>query len=214
MTRYAWAIPIQIGGAGTSFATALTSDTTNALQNLRSLWAGSGAPSDSDSVARMLYVDETTGSVMQVQSVTPSRTDVALGAVCSRWDWHEAVVEINGISATTTFPIWTPPANAKALALAIQSDTATSGSSGANRWTFQVTNATGSVNLLATAFGTDGTGGGAELAVNTTRVATFDQNTTPALNDYLSVVVTKTGTPTALTTARLRLTLRAYMRGA
>jgi hypothetical protein len=209
MTRTDWAIPVT---GNPTRAAAITGPVTDALQALFTWQSGAGDPDDANvREFGMPWVNLTTGEVRQCIDLTP-RTNASLGAMGKRWDWHEAPWPFAGFSVTDTVPIWTPPENAFALSLAVQSTITTTGSDVSNRYTFQVTNTTGSLNLFATAWGTDGTGGGSEIVAGTTEVMTFDQNRNIAANDTLNLIVTKTGSPTDWANARVKITLRGYMR--
>lgn len=211
MTRRAVQVPVQ---GSPSIAAAYSGPITEAVVDLLTLREDIGDPADVDQRTGGIWSNTTTMTVRQCLTVSPGVTVGTLGARGQRWDWHEAQVEFNGIAASVTVPIWTPPCLAYAYQLAIQSDSATSGSVVGTRYQFQVYNATQSLNLLSTAFGTDGTGvNGGEIGAKVTKVITFDQNTSLNLNDYLELVITRTGAPAGLTSARVKFTLRGYPRG-
>lgn len=209
MSREDFAFPIT---GNPSRAAAITGPVTDLAQLFISMMAGAGNPDDANvRVFGATWVNTTTGEIMQCIDLSP-RTDAALGAAGKRWDMHEAEHTFNGITATVTQPIWIPHDTVFALELVVSSDTATSGSDASNRYQFQITNASASNNLLATAWGTDGTGGGAEFAVKTPQVITFDQNRNLSANQHLDLVITKTGSPTSWNSAKVKCILRAYLR--
>lgn len=108
-------------------------------------------------------------------------------------------VSIDGISATANFPLIAAPSAIIISDVKIISDTATTGSDGSNNYTFQVANVTGAVNLRSAAKSTNG----AEIAANTIYAVGLDQNLTLATSDVLRLVVTKTGSPTSLSSAKV-----------
>lgn len=195
-----------------------TIQTTDSIATLRTKVNGNfdllkvdhaGASEPTVTWAYQLWADTSNGVLKQRDSGDTTWT--VLGPLNRRWDWREGSRDMDGLSASVNVPIWTPPEIAYVLELAIMSDTATSGSSGSHRYEFQLRNKTTSVNLFATAQYTSTT----ELVAGTAPVVfTPDQNRNVAKNDYLELQITKTGTPTSLASAKLRFTLRGYMRGA
>lgn len=79
----------------------------------------------------------------------------------------------------------------------IVSPTATSGSSGTDRWEFQIRNVTAGVDLLSAAQTTEA----AEILANTVYAITPDQNQDVLADAVLRLEITQTGTPTAVASA-------------
>lgn len=106
-------------------------------------------------------------------------------------------------AASATFEVFLPvyATSFRVDALDVLCSNATTGSDGSNNWTFQITNITASLNLRATA----GTTNANELAANTVKTFTTNQNQTLAANAVAKVAVTKTGSPTALGRVQLRI---------
>jgi len=198
----AWPFPLPTTVNGPT----LRSNLNDGLDALLTLHSGAAEPNDT--FPRMFWAD-TTNLVLKQRNAADSAWNI-LGPLNARWDWSENAWTFAGIAATVTVPIWIPPAAAYAQELVIQSDTSTAGSTGSNRYEIQVTNRTAANNLLATPYYTNT----AEIVLQVGLVIPFDQNRNLAANDYLDLVVTKTGAPTDLSTAKIRATLRGYMRGA
>lgn len=112
------------------------------------------------------------------------------------------VFSIAGISATATYLLNAGTSASFVVSdVKIISDTATTGSDGSNKYDFQVVNVTQSNNLLSAAKSTNG----AEISANTVYSLGVDQNATIAANDVLRLSVTKTGSPTSLASAQIRV---------
>jgi len=124
--------------------------------------------------------------------VTASGVNERLSAITSRVE--SLAVPLAGISSTTTIRLcvtgtgWIISDVTYAGADTIASDNS-------NKWTFQITNATASVNLMSASLSTFTTA----ITADTAYALTANQNTLPAASDVLTLVCTKTGTPTALT---------------
>jgi len=111
-----------------------------------------------------------------------------------------APVYIGALSATASFTMAAGSSASFIISdVKILSDTATSGSSGGTNWGFNVYNVTQSLNLRSATKTTNG----AEIAVNTVYALGLDQNLTIAASDVLRLDVTKTGSPTSLSAARI-----------
>jgi len=164
-----------------------------------------GASEPATTFPRMLWAD-TTNLVLKMRNAADSDWDI-LGPLGARWDWFDAPRDFDGIAASISVPLWAPPAAAFAYSLVIQSDTATAGSSPGDEWEFQVT-ANGD-DLLASPFITSD-----DELIDGVTVVPLDQNQNLVTDEDVRLVITKTGTPTDLSTAQLRIWLRAYMRGA
>lgn len=106
---------------------------------------------------------------------------------------------IGGLAASDDRFVFAAPAAGYIRRVLLVSDTATSGSDAGNNWTFQVANKTQTNNLCATAKTTNGAEAGADAVYN----LGVDQNLQMALNDVLELQVTKTGSPTDLTSAEI-----------
>lgn len=108
-------------------------------------------------------------------------------------------IAVDGISATVNIPLIAAPSAITISDVKIISDTATSGSDGSNLYTFQVANVTAGNNLKVSAKSTNG----AEISANTVYAIGVDQNLTLATGNVLRLVVTKTGSPTSLASAKI-----------
>lgn len=173
-----------------------------ALQALQSAFSGSTAPSSP--VAGQRWYDTSTGLL----KVYYSGSWYEEGPITQANTVREIVAYRGALSATITIPLVAPYGNSRLLDVYLISDTATSGSSGANRWEFQIANADAAVNLLATSKKTDS----AELAVGTLYKVTPDQNQDTLADQRLQLVVTKTGTPTSLSSAVVTIVARLKLK--
>jgi hypothetical protein len=153
-------------------------------------------------VARgQVYFDVAREALYHRDTLTASEATERVVALRVGKDWAT-------LSATRTeylAVIDVPKATIEAVELV--STTATT-SDGSNKWTFQITNVTQSNNLLASAADTNGALG--DLAVDTRKTITPDQNTQVVDGDVLELVATKTGSPGDPT--RLHVQLK-YSRG-
>ena len=111
-------------------------------------------------------------------------------------------VDVPGFNATVTIPLYTMFTGGRITKIIINSDTATTGSSGSDNYEFMLNNVTQTQDLMAAAVTTNGN----EIVVNTAYVISADQNQTVAANDVIALVVTKNGTATNLGTADLHAT--------
>lgn len=123
--------------------------------------------------------------------------------------------QVNGLVQSVVFEItlanlshnrflWAIPATARygVTGVYLVSDTATTGSDGTHNWTIQVANLTAANNLCSTAKTTNG----AEIAADTRYSLGVDQNNAKADldgGDVLELQITKNGTPTDLSGARV-----------
>lgn len=113
-------------------------------------------------------------------------------------------LEISVANSSHNRFLWTIPASARygVTGVYLVSDTATTGSDGSNNWTIQVANLTAANNLCSSAKTTNG----AEIAADTRYSLGVDQNNAKADldgGDVLELQITKTGTPTDLSGARV-----------
>lgn len=170
----------------------------SALQALQSAYSGSSAPASP--VAGQFWYD-TAGSVLKVYY---SGGWVELGPITQPLTTREIVAYRGALSGTITIPLVAPYGNATVLDVYLISDTATSGSDGSNRWEFQLQNADTTNTLLATSKKTDS----AEIAIGTLYKVTPDQNQGLVADQRLQLVITKTGTPTSLSSAVVTIVAR------
>ena len=201
-----WLLPL---ATGDKVGPSVISKLVPAMEALRTLNGGSSAPTTTDPY--MLWQEEASDREIHQRNAGDTLFSAILAANV-RNHQDEYFVELQGgIAAATNFPLHAPGQNWRALELVILSDTATSGSSsGATEWTFQVRNITESLDLLASPWST----GDAELASKTPKVITFDQNQAISADDYLELQIGKTGSPTDLSSAMLRIGIRGHLRGA
>jgi len=164
-----------------------------------------GASEPATTFPRMLWAD-TTNLVLKMRNAADSDWDI-LGPLGARWDWQEPHRDFDGLAASVTVPLWAPPAAAFAHSLVVHSDTATSGSTPGDEWTLQVTNA--GADMLSSPFLTSD-----DEFVDGVLVIPLDDNQNLVADADVQLVITKSATPTDLSAAKLRFTLRAYMRGA
>lgn len=138
--------------------------------------------------------------INSLASGTSSTDAVNKGQVDGRI--HMTSVSVDGLSATVNVPLIAAPSAIIISDVKIICDTTTSGSSaGVTEWGFQVANVTAGNNLKAATKVTSGT----EITANTTYALGLDQNLTLATSDVLRLVVTKTGSPTSLTSAKIQV---------
>lgn len=114
---------------------------------------------------------------------------------------------IGGFNATKNVLLFAAPSRCYIRSISLISDTATTGSDGSNNFTFQVGNVTDTVNLMSAARSTNG----AELAANTPVSLAINQNLLLDLNDVIRLVITKTGSPTDLSSANVIVTITALL---
>lgn len=170
----------------------------SALQALQSGFSGASAPSSP--VDGQFWFDTGTGLL----KVRYSSSWVELGPMSQPHTIREVVAYRGALAGSITIPLVAPYGNSRALDVYLISDTATTGSSGANRWEFQVANADAATNLLATSKKTDT----AEIAIGTLYKITPDQNQDVTADQRLQLVITKTGTPTSLSAAVVTVVVR------
>lgn len=108
-------------------------------------------------------------------------------------------VSVDGIAATVNIPLIAAPSAITISDVKIISDTATTGSGAGDNYTFQIENVTAANNLKASAKSTNG----AEISANTIYAIGLDQNLTLTTGNVLRLVVTKTGSPTSLASAKI-----------
>ena len=136
------------------------------------------------------------------QAVTnlPAATAGASPATKTQTDGREriATIVIGTQSATFNQYIWTGGPAVTVSDVAVVAS-ATIASSGVDYWTFVVRDLTASLNLKATASTTNGSA----MTADTNWAFGCDQNLTPAANAVIQLQATKTGSPTALTSALL-----------
>ena len=112
-------------------------------------------------------------------------------------------MHVAGFNASVNEFIFVAPSACTIGNVLLVSDTPTSSSDASNKYDFQVNNATASLDLLSVA----GTTNGAELAADTPKQLTPDQNATVAQGDVIKLVITKTGTPTNLGSADVHISV-------
>lgn len=104
---------------------------------------------------------------------------------------------INGVASTVTKIALIAPVNLSISGFSLASSVGTSGSDGSNNYTFQLHNITQTLDLLATAVTTNSN----EITANSEFGGAANQNQNVSSGDVLQVVITKTGTPTDLSSA-------------
>lgn len=120
---------------------------------------------------------------------------------------RQVVIPLGGLSASRTLNVLVATSGNEIIDAAyILSDTATSGSDGSNNWTFAINNVTQTEALASVTTTTDTT----EITANTAYTLDIDQNNAAAditALDVFNVVITKTGSPTDLSSAEVTLVL-------
>lgn len=178
----------------------------NALQAVRSFFAGAAEPSSP--IARQAWLDETTG-LLKIRNAANSQWVVVASVNVEDVRQH-ACTTVASLSATTTVSIGPMPRASTATGLLLVCDTASTSSSG-NEWQVQLRNRPNSapaspVNLFSATVGTftalGGVGGGAEFVAYKALLFTPNQNQALLQYDVLEVVMTKVGTATTLTNFR------------
>ena len=132
----------------------------------------------------------------------PGRQIIEPSMMASTARRHGPRVDVPGFNATITIPLYTAFQSMDVEGIIINSDTATSGSDGSNNYTFMLRNLTTATDLMASAVTTNGN----EIGENTAYTIAADQNQTISQNDVIGLVITKTGTPTNLSSADLYAT--------
>lgn len=177
----------------------------DALDSLRSTFAGASAPSSP--IAYQLWADTTSG-YLKIRNAANSAW-IIVGSLAGGIGRDVVSIGFGAISATTARRLLCPVGGFSVSRVVILSDTATTGSSGANEWRFALKNETTGLQLFSGTVGTgttlSGVGGGAEIGVNVGYILTPNQNATMSPNDVLSFTFTKQGTPTSLTYAQVQL---------
>lgn len=189
-----WNPPSGTVKANTSIKTLLV----NMALALRSLFAGSSAPSTTE--AYMLWAD-TANNQLKQRNAADSGWDVFGKLHKDHGKQIELVTERSSVSATFAAFVFPCHEAGKIKRIVIVPDTASSSSSG-NEWQFGLQNKTTTNQLFSGTVGTfttlGGVGGG-EFAVDTAYVLTPDQNDTVSLDDVLEFTMTKVGTVTTIT---------------
>lgn len=173
-----------------------------------------GATEPTTMFAYMKWLD-TTNKVLKRRNAANSAWTIegALGGAGGTVMLQESIV---GTLATTTLIMGSHNAPWVVERIVLTSDTTTTGSSaGVTEYTVMASNFTQTENLFSatpsTATTVGGVGGG-EWTANVVEELTVDQNSAIAANDVLRVVVTKVGSPTAVT--RLKVQVFGYEVGA
>lgn len=120
---------------------------------------------------------------------------------------RQVVIPLGGLSASRTINVLVATSGNEIIDAAyILSDTATSGSDGSNNWTFAINNVTQTLALASVTTTTDTT----EITANVAYTLDIDQNNAASditALDVFNVVITKTGSPTDLSSAEVTLVL-------
>jgi len=202
-----------------SWTASITGTAKNALKTLlpnndealRTLHSGSAEPSSM--VAYMLWADTTTALLKQRNAGNSAW--VVLAPLLGNAGRFPVRIALGTVNATGTTNVLMMPCKGTVLRVGLWSDTTSTGSStGATEYTFQITNATTSVNMFSASVGTGttlGGVGGGEITANTPYWLVPNQNANFAEGDRINFVITKTGAPTSLTT--VQLVLDVYERG-
>lgn len=131
--------------------------------------------------------------------VSPSKADTELKTkvVCK---------DIEGFNASQQEYIFVAPYDCTVVSIGIVCDTATTGSSAATNWAFQVANLTVSSNLLSAAKSTSAT----EITGDALYDLGADQYLSLSAGDVLEFQATKTDTPTDLSGAEIMSVIEFY----
>jgi len=181
----AWPLPLSAGADGAVLLEALNG-TISAI-----LTENAGAAAPPYTFPGMKFADETTCLSKRRNALNDDW--LIEHAIRTRIDYGYPPVQFGSVSASINRYAVVPPGPWSAVDLVVVSNTLTSGSGGGTNWAFQVRNLTASQNLFATAKSTNGD----ELAVDTPKVWTFDQNQAIAQNAVLQIQITKTGSPSS-----------------
>ncbi len=206
-----YALEVMVCHAGTSEPTnkgtgMLWADTTN--KQLK--------PYDGGAAAWRVIVDDYEVAFGGVAMLSGATFTAAISGVAATGDAHFPIAsQVNGLVRSMVFEIifanlshnrflWAIPASARygITGVYLISDTATTSSDGTDNWTIQVANLTAANNLCSTAKTTNG----AEIAADTRYSLGVDQNNAKADldgGDVLELQITKNGTPTDLSSARV-----------
>ena len=106
---------------------------------------------------------------------------------------------IGGFNATEQKYLFSAPSSCQVTNVILLSDTATASSDGSNNFTFQVQNLTDAEALLSAVVTTDSN----EIVADAAYQITPDQNNNLDQGDVLELQITKTGTPTDLSSAEV-----------
>ena len=173
---------------------------------------------DSGNAAWRVIVDDYEVANGGVAMLSGATFTAATAGVAATGDTHFPVSsQVNALVQSMTMEItfansshnrflWAIPASARygVTGVYVISDTATTSSDGTNNWTFQVQNLTAANSLCSTAKTTNG----AEIAGDTRYSLGVDQNNAKADldgGDVLELQITKNGTPTDLSSARVTI---------
>lgn len=190
-----WTMP-----AGTTIlSTAIKTNLVNALQSLRSQFAGSSAPSSTEAYMLWLDTSGTTNTLKQRNAADSAWLTVGVfGKDVGKSRQH--VGEFASVAATFSTFVAPPHEGGKIKQIVLVATTASSSSSG-NEWTFGLQNLTGAAALFSATVGTftalGGVGGG-EITANQVYTLIPDQNDDVSADDVLEFTMTKVGTVTTL----------------
>lgn len=183
-----WLIPPAAGVvAGIHWKT----NVSNALASLRSLFAGTSAPSSKE--AFMFWADTANGLLKMRDNA--DATWITIGPLEEDLTYNVVLVNLGAVSATGNYFLGSPKEKSwKIHRVRILSDTTTSGSDGTDNWEFQIHNITAAADLLATAVDTDTDG---EITLDVAYDIDADQNQTIAIDDVVRLEVVKNNSPTS-----------------
>lgn len=177
-------------GSATGLRDATVTHIPNAFEALRSLFSGDVEPAAP--IAHQLWHQPSTGTLWQ------------RNAANSAWlaqKRREVVIQAGALSARTWRALrCAVPILVESVAVLPSGATSTSVAA-SKEWTFLLKNQTTGLNLFSatpsTATTVSGVGGG-ELAADTAKVLTTNQNKTLSAGDLLYLVVASVGSPTAV----------------
>lgn len=185
----------------------LASKLQDTVQTLRSLFSGAAAPTGAQKAANMLAHVTATKTIDQRNEADSAWNPILAANVANHT--LDFQVRIGALAGSDDRFVFAAPLDFTCAELVIISDTATSGSDGSNNWAAQVANLTAANDLLATAWNSNGD----ELAADGAKVVTLDQNQAISQNDVIEVQFTQTGSPTALSSAEILVSIRGKLTG-
>lgn len=174
---------------------------------LRSLFSGASAPSSP--VAYQLWADTTAKVLKQRNAANSAWLDIA---PLNDHVHVQLVFRASGALAAEALQLPVPQACVVEKVQIVPSGATSTSVAASKEWTFMLRNVTQAVDLFSatpsTATTVGGVGGGGELAANTVKDLSANQNQAAAAGDVLRFTIAAVGSPTAVADVSIRVLVR------